>query len=674
MALTAKKVYAILKHQISDMEAKLNSPVRYKGTVATADLLPLNPDVGDMYNIESKSIYGEAGMNVAWNGVAWDTMGAPIDMSLYLTKEGADTTIQNMVNEYLEKNPVKPGATTEQAQQIEQNKTDIGSLKEEIEDVSSITNHFFGIKLDWETGAITPQTGEDTDNNTRSRTRGKIKVYKGDKIESIVNMYVIIYGETITYEGWIQSWMASENCTIRIMVATTDENILNQIEIQTQSQKIGYKEIVEQITKSKEETPENIQYNDYEPDENLALSNMRLFTRFPIPAYAYIESIKFHQRSTGYSHTVNIELWKEENGVLSIAKIIPYVNTKAEEKDVTISVNETIDYPVRIAITRDDYTVFAMTPAIGNERGIRSTDLSKKTYNVSELTNVGYKPCVSATYHLTTSYGIEKIDRNLKYNIIKIGNYEYFKDIQSALDFYIDDSEDNQYLFEIMPGTYRRFDMTTLGRVRYINMVGKCKKTCVIRDDTGEYQNAPLVYTNGMIKNLTFLATHDSPPENPENAKHKSYAVHMDCGTQNVRYEDCYFESHQAPAVGIGCYQDAKYHFVNCEMHSFAPEWDGIDHQTDYANNYSYLSNYGGLFCHSNIDNGKTNQRIILDNCRIYSTNGTRGLWITTAGEFLESEMLVTCINTMALNGKDGVKAEINPKLTITSDSYGNNW
>lgn len=48
MALTAKKVYAILKHQISDMEAKLNSPVRYRGTVATADLLPLNPDINSL--------------------------------------------------------------------------------------------------------------------------------------------------------------------------------------------------------------------------------------------------------------------------------------------------------------------------------------------------------------------------------------------------------------------------------------------------------------------------------------------------------------------------------------------------------------------------------------------------------------------------------------------------
>lgn len=91
MALTPKKVYAILKRQISDMEAQLNHPVRYKGTVSTSDFLPLNPAIGDMYNIEQKSIYGEAGMNVAWNGVVWDTMGAPIDMSLYIkTNELAD--------------------------------------------------------------------------------------------------------------------------------------------------------------------------------------------------------------------------------------------------------------------------------------------------------------------------------------------------------------------------------------------------------------------------------------------------------------------------------------------------------------------------------------------------------------------------------------------------------
>lgn len=158
MALTAKKVYAILKRQISDMEAKLNSPVRYRGTVATADLLPLNPAIGDMYNIESKSIYGEAGMNVSWNGVTWDTMGAPIDMSLYFTKEEAESVIQRLVTEYFEKNPVKPGATTEQAQQIEQNKTDIASLKTETgslkEDLTSKVDKTALVKTDRKLDAL----------------------------------------------------------------------------------------------------------------------------------------------------------------------------------------------------------------------------------------------------------------------------------------------------------------------------------------------------------------------------------------------------------------------------------------------------------------------------------------------------------------------------------------
>lgn len=55
--------------------------------------------------------------------------------------------IKNAVNEYLEKNPVKPGATAEQAQQIEQNKIDVASLKVETgslkEDISTKITKFY---------------------------------------------------------------------------------------------------------------------------------------------------------------------------------------------------------------------------------------------------------------------------------------------------------------------------------------------------------------------------------------------------------------------------------------------------------------------------------------------------------------------------------------------------
>ncbi len=55
--------------------------------------------------------------------------------------------IENAVNKYLKENPVQPGATTEQAQQIEQNKTDIASLKTETdslkEDLSNKITKFY---------------------------------------------------------------------------------------------------------------------------------------------------------------------------------------------------------------------------------------------------------------------------------------------------------------------------------------------------------------------------------------------------------------------------------------------------------------------------------------------------------------------------------------------------
>lgn len=51
--------------------------------------------------------------------------------------------IKAAVNEYLEKNPVKPGATTEQAQQIEQNKTDITSLKTETASLKEDIDNYY---------------------------------------------------------------------------------------------------------------------------------------------------------------------------------------------------------------------------------------------------------------------------------------------------------------------------------------------------------------------------------------------------------------------------------------------------------------------------------------------------------------------------------------------------
>lgn len=57
-------------------KSDITNMYKYKGSVSTVANLPTSGmTVGDVYNIESKSVYGEAGMNVAWNGEEWDPLG-----------------------------------------------------------------------------------------------------------------------------------------------------------------------------------------------------------------------------------------------------------------------------------------------------------------------------------------------------------------------------------------------------------------------------------------------------------------------------------------------------------------------------------------------------------------------------------------------------------------------
>lgn len=70
----------------------------------------------------------------------------------------SDEKIQSAVTDYLTVNPVLPGATTEQAQQIEQNKADVASLKEETgslkEDLTSKADKTALVKTDRKLDAL----------------------------------------------------------------------------------------------------------------------------------------------------------------------------------------------------------------------------------------------------------------------------------------------------------------------------------------------------------------------------------------------------------------------------------------------------------------------------------------------------------------------------------------
>ena len=71
----------------TEVDAKVSSVYKYKGSVADESALPTEGQVtGDVYNLEN------TGMNVAWTGEGWDKLGSVIDLTPYLTKEDAGKT------------------------------------------------------------------------------------------------------------------------------------------------------------------------------------------------------------------------------------------------------------------------------------------------------------------------------------------------------------------------------------------------------------------------------------------------------------------------------------------------------------------------------------------------------------------------------------------------------
>lgn len=65
----------------AEVDAKLSSVYKFKGSVANVEALPTDAVVGDTYNVE------DTGANYAWDGSNWDKLSDTIDLSDYATKE-----------------------------------------------------------------------------------------------------------------------------------------------------------------------------------------------------------------------------------------------------------------------------------------------------------------------------------------------------------------------------------------------------------------------------------------------------------------------------------------------------------------------------------------------------------------------------------------------------------
>lgn len=69
----------------SEVDTKIGSAIRYKGTVASETNLPTsNNTIGDLYNVD------DTGANYCWNGTSWDKLSETLDLTPFITKTEAE--------------------------------------------------------------------------------------------------------------------------------------------------------------------------------------------------------------------------------------------------------------------------------------------------------------------------------------------------------------------------------------------------------------------------------------------------------------------------------------------------------------------------------------------------------------------------------------------------------
>ena len=69
----------------SYVDNKLTSVYKYKGSVKSYDLLPLENEIGDVYNVEQAYGNFPAGTNFAWTSEStWDGLSGSVDLSAYI--------------------------------------------------------------------------------------------------------------------------------------------------------------------------------------------------------------------------------------------------------------------------------------------------------------------------------------------------------------------------------------------------------------------------------------------------------------------------------------------------------------------------------------------------------------------------------------------------------------
>lgn len=143
-----------LKTLVEELRSSVSAALDYKGSKDTYELLPTTGNKkGDVWNVVAAHGNTPAGTNYAWEGTKWDPLGGTVDLSGYYTKSQVDdaiaaeaalrvaadnaldgkiTTNANAIANKVDKQDGFSLISDSDRTQIDTNKTDIATLKNEL--------------------------------------------------------------------------------------------------------------------------------------------------------------------------------------------------------------------------------------------------------------------------------------------------------------------------------------------------------------------------------------------------------------------------------------------------------------------------------------------------------------------------------------------------------------
>lgn len=298
---------------------------------------------------------------------------------------------------------------------------------------------------------------------------------------------------------------------------------------------------------------------------------------------------------------------------------------------------------------------------------------------LSEDFNIAYNASVFAQFDL------EQMNRDAKNNknVVTVSHdgSKMFKSITEAVTYAKTiASKTNPITIIVYPGIYNE---KIIIHNSYISIIGTNKQYCIIMNDKGDYDNAPIFASgNFYISNLTIKATHDGTSNFVENRtddyKIGAYGIHIDdsnyANTDEKigTVENCIIYSAQNQAIGIGMAKNCKYIIRNCTLINDTP-----DRMYEL---YTRPLKTGAFGCHRGYFDGNSFYQFLeMSNCILRVNKGVS----IQLGPFTTSEtgMEEHFYNNMLWSGTLGKNDNAigtyseSPYTTyeLSNDCYGNN-